>query len=739
MPATKTDVNPFQRRPLSRRALDALKVILTLPRQAYHVFRSWPHNLRRLLIGMAILAGIWGGVVAYDLYQKRSQNQAVLKKWNAITEIAQTTGDRDQIIENLNAILEIKPDEPHAQSRKQALETGKSDPTDTLMLQLIYREHLKNNRMDELLRECERRLAYEPRDYYTHFLMAKVYWDRLVAANTAKDTKALEANSALLNKSLDALAMPQVNSVNLNFGALAGSIEMLRATNRNLTASRQMIAERILPLIKAEQFQKADPGTQATMLFLYSEIFEMPNVPQDAGSHWPAASRMLELCLDGAKEKDDVASAGRIANLGGRFSAALTRLKNSNQITEPQRADLAVELEERVRRAWMMVLEKEPKSAPAYIGLIESYVRSAQSKEAIETLVKGIEVLGDQPQLLQMFTSLSILNKRELAGYERLKLAAERNPTQPIYWLLAAQAAIAGERRDYAAAALLKAKALAPDEPNIALMQAVVYTGTDHPHLVLAALSVIPDNEMLRNDKASILFVRALSEIGDTERLDAFLDMAQDVGKKNNTPKPASWAAEGLLQATPATPQRAQKAADYLGGIVDRYRVDYPPIAVLYAQAMAKAAENADGGVDLGRARLAIIACERALQVDPNNIPLNTSRLFLRMAGDKDPAKALIEIDPLLAKIDILLPEQAQVLAMVYNANKMYDDAARVVIPHTRSRPTAGCWTQLGVAYHGQGRVAEAKDALDRASTISMSDRERANYNSARALTRVKQ
>src|SRR5207247_4727730 len=127
-------------------------------------------------------------------------------------------------------------------------------------------------------------------------------------------------------------------------------------------------------------------------------------------------------------------------------------------------------------------------------------------------------------------------------------------------------------------------------------------------------------------------------------------------------------------------------------------------------------------------------ACERALLLDANHIPTNTSRLFLLLRGERDPHRALGEIDPLLARINDLSPEQVAVLAEVYNANKQYDNAVRVITSATVARKTAGCMIQLAVAYHHQGRAVDADNALRSASQLPMSDRERADYDGARDL-----
>jgi predicted Zn-dependent protease len=719
MPATKTDANPFLRRSPLRRLWEHVKGLRSLPRKGWRTVRGWPKIVQQLILVIGIIAAGWGAYAGYNFYIERSRNRNVNAEWVKFNNAVQQ-GKKEEVAAILERILAVKPDDLQAKGFKTAVETGKADPNDSNLVIYVVHDHLKNNRLDDAERECRRRLEKEPRDYYIHYRLAMIMIQKKDQANAEKE--------------VDALALPDVNNVNLFLPAMAGAVELLRQTNKNMTQLRQMIAGQILPRLKNEVFQNADPGTQSMLLFLYGELFELPNLPPDTAMNWPAAMHLMELCLDGAKQKDSVDAVKNISGLGSRFAAGLAKLRAAAQITEPQRVDMAKDLEERNRRALQYVLEKEPKNAAAYLGVMESHFRSGQNMEGINTLLKAVDVCGDQPQLLEWLMRVTRVLKKDMEGYNRIRQAAERNPKQSVYWVLAGQAAYAADRRDLAQECLEKARAASPDDPNIRIMQASLFTGTGFPAKVLAALAGIPDADLAKNPIGAMAFVRALAEIGDTERLEAFLESARNLSEKANQALPMALAADGLLQAEPPTPERAQHVADYLSGSVERFRTQLPRIVYLHAMALARACEKPDGSVDVVKARQALIALERTVGADPNNPEINTAIIDLRLRGDNDPLKALYDTEPLMAKLDVLTPDQAAKLAKVFNANKKYDDAIRVVTPHTRARPTAGCWVQLGAAYHGQGRKAEAREALDRAAALSMSDRERAEYNAARAL-----
>jgi tetratricopeptide (TPR) repeat protein len=751
MAAVKTDTNPFIRRSPLKRAWDVVKTAPQWPKWGYQAFRGWSRPLQYLLIGLIAISAVGGGIAGYNWYERRSRNIAINQEWIGITNDLRVTGDKEKILAGLSRILELDPSHYDAARFKQALETGKCHPADSEIVKVVIRDHLKENRIDDAERELKRRLEYEPRDYFAHTQLTNIYQFRLgklnqdrAAAIEKGDKQAVQQiqpsfDAALqdFNRELDALAQPNTNSVNLDFISMSTAIESLRSANKNPNQIRQLIADRALPLLKNDAYEKSEPYFQFLLLFLYSEVFELPTLPQDALNYWPAASRMMNLCLDGVVEKGDITTAGRIANLGPKYAAALIRLHSTHQITEPNRVDLSHELEERVRRGWMIVLAADPKNPQAHVGLVESYFRDGKNAEGITALLKAIETVGDQPQLLQMFTNLAIFSKREMGAYERLKQAAERNPKQPIYWRLAAQAAMAADRRDLANTMLEEASTRQPDDPSIALMQAALFNGTGHPELVIKALRNFPDEAWLRTPQGTMVLARALAEIGDTERLDAFLKGAADLGDKASRPEPAAYAAQGIFDAEPPSAERAKIIADFLGGVVEKHRATFPAVVILHALALARSAELSDGSIDSVRAATALVALERALALDPNHVGMNIARIRLHLYGTREPLKAYFEIEPLKARMEKgdLKPAELAIIGAVCNANKKHDEAIRVLNnPYTLSKATAGCWVQLGIAYSGQGRTAEAIDALDRASYLTMSDRERAEYNTARVL-----
>lgn len=725
MASPKADVNPFVRRPLSQRLRDAFRALLSLPGLAYRTFRNWPKQLRYLLLGLASVALVFGLYSGVRFYLRKSEENAIRREWNTIENEFKTTNDTEKIIAGLGRILEIRPEETRARTLKSALETGVAhDPSDNQVMLLVMREHLRHQRLPELRREAQRRLSYEPRDYYAHFLMTLSYWP--------KDLKQAEPH-------LDALANPDQNPVNVFFDAVARSMMMLQALQRDTTKLRSHSSSFIASFIRQDAIANAEPGLLQMVLFLYGESFDLPALPSEMGLAWPSAQKVANLCYDGFKEKNDVQGVALLARLGPRLASALTKLAAANQINEMQRREYAAEYEDHVRKAWTFVLEKEPKNAEAYLGIITSYLRAGDGKQAGEYLRQALEAVGDNEQLLQLYAQHLHMHSRDDIGYERLKAAAERNPQTPRYWMLAAECAYHADRRDLAQAALEKAKAAMPDDTTIPIMQAVYATGTGYPEYVLSYLSLFPDADIATRPTVARIFVRALAEIRDGERLNHFLQQALDVAKQSNNPAPVIQSALGLLEALPQRYENMQRAAEYLGPWLERWRLAHKEIAQVHAVALARACDLKPGPIDPVAARTAILACERALTLDPNHVPTAMYLALMRIRGDRDPQAAIREIQPLLSKIDQLTPEQYEVLGMVYNGNRRWDDAIRVLSPAVNVRATAGCWVQLAIAYTGQGRVSEAADALDRASRFTMTDRERSDYLAARdLLTRVK-
>jgi len=724
MAAPTTEVNPYARRSLPRRVADALRRVLRLPGDAYRGYRDWPRSFRRLVIVLGVVAGVFAGYAGVRYYLRKSAENQVTREWVRIEQEFRSS-DTPKIVEGLDRILVISPNDVKARKLKTALETGRGDPHDVPLMLLLFREHQKNARFDDLAREATERLALVQHDYYAHFMLARIHL--------------MKQDFAGAQPHLKALADPESHPVNMQFDAIAWAMGELGRFGYDTNRLRAYTSPIIMKLVQAPHMTEVEPAAQAMLLHLYGEIFELPQIPPNLSIAWPASAKLAELCHDGAKLQGDVGTMGRLASLGPRNAEALGKLLALKQVTPEQSVEWTAESEDRTIRAWQFVVEKQPKTPEAYNGLMLAYIRTKRGREAVETLMRGLDVCGDNPQLLEKFSQLSILNDKEIVGYERVKLAAERNPDFPKYWLLAAHAAAAGDRRDLAFDALSRARAALPDEPQVFIMQASLANGTGQPERVLDYLSAQPDAKILAIPAATAMFVRALAEVGDEERLDAALATCLATSRTINDPRPAILAASGLHAALPATTETAAKTAEYLVSVIERWNIGFPAAAQLHAAALVRVCELQPGAaIDPVLARNAIIACEKALAVEGNHIPTLTSLLLLRLLGDKDPEKALSEVGPLTERLHELLPEQAEVLGRVFNANKKYDEALRAVARHTQSRPTAGCWTQMAVAYVGQGRTTEAQAALDRAAGLSKSDRDHAEYLRARdLLTRV--
>ena len=646
--------------------------------------------------------------------------QAIQKEWATFNQEATTAADPSKLNESLKRILAMQPDDPKAIAWKNAIEAGKGDPSDVVMMIFVIREHIKAGHTIELIRECENRIAFEKRDYYIHFTLSKIMLEK-------RDLKAAEPH-------LLAIADPESNPVNMTLGAIAGAIQLLGQLNRDASRLRAFTSTRVIPILKSDRATTAGPDEQFILLYLFAESFRLPKISPEMGGSWPFASRLASLCFDSAKDRGDVAAMSRLALLAPALADALNRMKNIQQITESQRLVYSKEHEERTRKAWTFVLEKQPKTAEAYSGLVLSYARSGMNREAIETLTKGLDVCGDDPQLLQLFSNIATANGQSMRAYERLKTAAENTPKYPRYWFLAANAALKADRRDLAIEALAKGRKALPEDIEMMVMEADVYTGTGHPEKVLRSLSSLREEKIGSMPKACEIFTRALVEIGDAERLDSFLLLTLDVSRKANNPLAAYHAAVGISSADTPTSERDLSMAKFLLPVVEQWRTEFPPLSSLYASAIFRGCESKPGALDTDMARKAILACERAVADDPGNLSATAALVRLRVRADIDANKVLDEIKPLLANIDILTPMQAESLGIVYNANKKYDEAIHVLIPHSTGTTTAGCLIQLAIAYRGQGSAKKAEEALETASRLKMSDRDRADYLATRDL-----
>ncbi len=714
---------------LGRAAFPFRAVFVSLPRFAYRWFRGAPRWLQAVLLLVALGAGGSGGYYAFHTRMETLKHRKVGGAWQRF-EQALRAGREPEMRAALDDVLAADPADARAARWRQALDTGEGDPGDPVMVFYTLGMNLRQGKLAEAAREADKRLAHEPHDWSARCVRAQAALAR--------------GDRAAANEELDKLISaddPRSNASPVN---LLQAIHLFRALGRDTASLRNVAQNHVVEQLRRPSAQRRPPGEKALLVEFYAESFEptadKPQPPAVAQG-WAPAARLADQATDEAIEAGDLTALARIGRAGPRLDAGLRMLRRHDQITAEQFTDLSRELEDRTRRAWQAVRDKDPKNPEAYRGLADSYWRAGTAEGrrlALETTVEGLKATGGTPQLYLVFSNILKLLGHPEAAWNELSRAAEERPGEPVLWMLASEAAFAAGRRDLVLHACQKVREKDPDNRWATLTEARALLEGGYPQQAVELLLKFGEPALAAAPGAGRVFARALTEAGQESRVEGFLTLAEQAATKANAPEAAVAVLVGWSEARPADPERGRTIAARADRLLARWPDD-PDLYRVRAAALFAAAEGTDPPWDQTRVREAAQAAERLRAKFPDDPEAATWLGWLRLAENK-PERALADLAPLRTPeaAPRLTAPQIELLGAVYRRTGKLDEAVRLLKPAADApEAPAGVFVQLALAYHDRGQPDEARAALERARNRPRTPREHADYVAAyRAIQR---
>lgn len=667
-----------------------------------------------------------GGTAAcgFYLWQHRAmvkRNRAVGAGWREF-EAARRAGDEAAMRAGLQAVLAGDPVEEQALRRLKALDTGTGDPTDPEMLGFLIRIHLRAGRAADAEREADRLLAKTPGDWFARCVKAA--------------RRLADGDRAGTERELDALTAPGARTTRIDPPALLWAFQLYRRVGRDAAPLRTFAQSGLLPALRTPAAAALAPLDKLTLVDCYLEAFDPATdrpQPPAVVQAWAGADQLSDAAVEQAAATGDVTALARAGQHGPRLHAALQLLRKHDQITADQYAELSKEVEDRTRKAWEAVLAKEPTRAEAHTGLALSYGRTGDYPTARDRVVRGIEATGgSDPDLAALFARMLALEGRPLDAYASLKRSAEQRPGEPVWWALAAEAALAAGNRQLALAACEKLRQANPTDKWAVRTEARLWLDADQPAKALAVLAPVPTKDLLTDPTAVRLYARAAAEVGPEGRPAEFTAAAEAAAVQANNPMVAVAALRGWLDAPP-TAARAETVAARADALQARWPADAPLLRVT-ADARYLAAERADPPWPLAKVQAAVLAVEQLQLRLPGDTDSLVSLGWLRLLGERNPEQAARDLAPLAEGADAPTRSVAEleVLGAVYLATARTADAVRVLDRAARSRDaTTGCFIYLALAQHAAGNSQAARSALAVARMRPRSPREQAPYRAA--------
>ena len=709
-------VNPFARRSLGQRLRGVLRTTLSsliwLPVIVYRGIRSLPLTIRLAAIAVLLPTIGYGGYLTYQKYDDRSRNRAVIAEWQQFEIAAGKGAEPSELQAILGKILAIRPTDPNALARRDALDCGSSDIGDQSMVVMLMRGHIFAGRIGDAAREAAKRHATEPRDWFANCVLAH---DALIHGNRDK-----------ANPYLTALSNPDSHDIGIEPGGLRYGIEVLRMAGRDVSPVRAFLAKRVLPVMRGENVAKLPPRSLAQFAHCYAETLLADELSPGLAEFWAPATRLAERALSVAIETDDRIAAEQVGELGPRLADGLNRLHAAKQIDADQKNELAAENEDRTVRAWQFVLVKQPKSASAYAGMALSAARTGKPDEVREQIARGLEICGDDPQLLSLYLRVCIVENRPVDAMQRCFTAAEKKPSDLAGWLLAADAALAARQRDKALIACRNARDLAPNKLLVARVETRMWCEAGFPNEAWKVISLYPQTDVARDPIALRYYTRAAIELGE----EAKFATIQTLVNETNDPTLALAILQGFAD-TPDDAERLVRTAKIASTILDRWP-SATAAAKIRANVLVRKLELGPTPWDRKVVDEAVKACEFALAAEPMESTITGHLAWLKLRGQDDAAAAIRIIAPLRPSPNRLSSDQIEIVGAVLLANGQPEEAARVLeLGSQLSQRKAGTLIQLSRVYRTLGRTSDAESILTVAATIPQTARERIDYRNA--------
>jgi len=400
---------------------------------------------------------------------------------------------------------------------------------------------------------------------------------------------------------------------------------------------------------------------------------------------------------------------------------------------------------DRTRRAWQAVREKEPTRHEAYLGLARIAAAERNIGAAAEALRQGLLACGGKIELLDPFVRLL----SEVGGAaEALRVAwneAGAAKTDPVKWCLAAHAALAAGHRDAALLACRHAREAVPNHPWACQTEARLLLENAQAGAARELLLKLGE-QALRNDPLTArLYARAMVEDGLSALRDGTLDelVAAATGKQPTPLVPVAFL-RGVMDARNLDTERTA----WLAARAQKLLVDWPdsPLARrVMADALYRQSELSEPPWEIESARAALRAYQGLPAAEQAEPAVAAPVVALYLKALKDTGAAIRAAAPMRdpAVGPLLTPSQVETLAAVLTADGKPAEAVavlgRVCVPpptgQTIPGGTAGCWVQLARALHATRQHGPARAAIDMVLNIpDRSAREQAEWVETKLL-----
>lgn len=691
-------------------------------RQYYYA----PRPLRWFIIIVLVAGGIVGGASMYYFYGRHIMAVESSAGWLDYSA-ARDKGDMDGMKAGLDRAIRANPNDTLAARKRHDLEIEEADPDDTELAIVLVNHHMRANRLHEMYREASKVRLHFPKDWRSICIQAHYDWHN-------KGPAAARAR-------LEELPSPEDPAARIDVGGLLYSLQLFENMGQDAAALRGLIVRRLLPILRGGGAATASPGVKINLVECYLEPFNDTANWEILSNYWSDASKLSDLALEAALDDQDVALSVRIGKLAPKMFAALQAIrtrKNAN-LSEEHFLLLRKQIEDRTRKAWTMVLEKEPTRVEAHLGLIDLAFATGDSKGVVDGINAGLNACGERTELLLPFALVGLKLNQTNPVMQRVLAAARNNPGDISKWLLAAKVAKDVKETRLAHEALETARKIDPKNPEVAILLADWHLEQGKPADAIGVLGAEAFKTRLQQDPQ---FVRRYAQTLTAMYTDPFdylkqVDAAAVAARRQALPLLLAGL-EGVYVAKPPRAERDAMVAKYANDLIlkDPKSPQAVPARLLAAKAMERYAEYLTPPWPREAAAAALREFDQLPAEYKQSTQIRLSIAKLQLKGLKDPTLAAITAAPAIDawRNGGLTPSELEIVGLILLAKKERHEALKV-LEYAVQQPNApaACWIALALARHALGQRDAARAALDYPHTkfYTLTPREHAEWTEA--------
>jgi tetratricopeptide (TPR) repeat protein len=670
---------------------------------------------RRQLVYIAaaatvVLAGA-GGVPAYVLWEHRRSNRISFLQRNLEGYLAYTD-DVDKLEATLAALAKEMPANETVARELAYVRAREAPPTESKLVRFFMRYHWAKGRVAEATREADKIIQFASNDWEAHCYLA-------LAALSRGDRAGAKRQISNLPPVAEA-----ANTLPANVTPVAARLFATLGDDARYDDVIDLITTHVLPPLKSRSTAFASIPDKLFLVDCYHLALTRLEKRQWLTTYWAAAEEALQSVAD--DRAVDVPTLIRVGLLRDNDYRVLKRFLQLKLVPAEDANVQATDLMHKQFALWEEVIRRDRRNSWGYLGLCQEQFEVGAREAAVETVLRGLDACGERPELvLAVADHLRFTDPpRGLAFLDRVVRDEMLTPTLAlIYEQTAAQA----NRPDRAIEVCRRMLAKDPNQDWARLREAASWLELSRPADAAEVLRPI-EGALPKYPDGCANYVRALSESGAKDRLDAFLN-ALAAGR--SPPAVLLKTAEGLQAAG-----RYADAVHWAERVLEDDRSNVRAL-MLVADNTRRLADKGAAGWDVEMVNAAIRAYRAVERLEPeepvaDRVANNVAWLELKaLRLPQEAFKSAARLRAAEAQIDIKA-EYLETIGAVYLGVGEYRQAVRAL---ERAVDVGGrrasFLTHLALAYHGEGRADRAEQCLQAAVGLANTPHDQADVRDA--------